>query len=82
MAKIECKIDQRVSDFLGLPDWYVGRMVRVEEERAVLVTLHKCPLITRGKNKGFPNYRKTTDIQRQMVSFSDWQRLYPVESNN
>lgn len=49
----------------GRDNFYPWKFERVSN--AILATGGECPEITRGKNKGEPNYRKAINITKVMI---------------
>ncbi len=70
-------MDRKLEDYFELSqDWHVGRLESLDN--GVLVTLYKCPLIARGKNKGRPNFSKQAGVMRMTIPLDEYRRLYPL----
>ena len=51
-----CELSDKAKELVGLEGWAAWKFEAIEN--GVLCTGAVCPPITRGANKGWPNYRK------------------------
>jgi hypothetical protein len=59
------ELEQEAITLVGVDGWYPWEFERINN--GVLCTGAVCPLITRGPNKGQPNYRKADKSTKQSV---------------
>lgn len=61
----ETSLEREAIKLAGKPDWHPYNFVKIHG--GVNVTGVQCPLITRGRNKGQPNFRKPVPGSRLTV---------------
>lgn len=61
----EMTLEEEAQAIAGIEGWYPWHFERIAN--GILCTGAVCPLITRGKNKGRPNYRKADQSTKMSV---------------
>lgn len=63
------KMSLKAHNKINIIDWH-GWIFTTAEQGGLFITGAPCPLITRGENKGRPNYKKALHHEKCMVYLS------------